>query len=290
MKLLSFGEILFDVFTDNERLGGAPLNLAAHCQIQGATSYILSALGNDTLGKTALEQIKALGISTEYIAVLNEKPTGKCIVTLDENAVPSYNLLLDTAYDFIPCPNFNERFDVFAFGTLALRSEYNLCTVKKIIKSGICDKIYCDINIREPFSTEKATLFCLENADYVKISDEELPFVTKAVFGKAVPLKEAPTAICDKYPNIRLIIITLGGDGSLVYEAKSQKFFTEKAFPANVVSTVGAGDSFGASFITKYLNGNSISESLRFASAVSAYVVSKQGAIPNGIREYIKNL
>ncbi len=290
MRLLSFGEILFDIFPDGAHLGGAPLNLAAHSSLQGTNAYMLSAVGDDALGKSAIAQIDAFKIKTDYIAVMSERETGKCLVTLDGHAVPSYNLLSDVAYDYIPFPEFKERFEVFCFGTLALRTDYNLQTVKRVIYSGVADSIYCDLNIRAPHSSEKAILFCLESANFVKISDEELPTVTMAAFGKEMGAGEAVRAISEKYKQIKLIIITLGGEGSCVYDCASGELLKTAAVPAEVVSTVGAGDSFGATFIASYFSGDSLENCLKKASAVSSFVVSKNGAVPEEIEEFIENL
>ena len=122
MKLLSFGEIIWDVFPTVSHIGGAPLNFAAHAAMQGADSYILSSVGCDDLGKRAVKEITALGVNTAFVTVCY-RPTGPCIVTLDENAVPTYKILADTAYDLIEAPSAEALadFDVLAFGTLALR-------------------------------------------------------------------------------------------------------------------------------------------------------------------------
>ena len=57
------------------------------------------------------------GINCDYIACHNHKETGKCLVTLNEKMIPSYNLLSDVAYDEITCPQLKEQFDVLYFGT-----------------------------------------------------------------------------------------------------------------------------------------------------------------------------
>ena len=96
MKLLSFGEIIWDIYSQNEQtLGGAPLNFAAYTALLGDTAWVASSVGNDQLGKRALEQIKELGVKTEYISVSDEKETGQCRISLDKNGVPSYNILED---------------------------------------------------------------------------------------------------------------------------------------------------------------------------------------------------
>ncbi len=276
MKILSFGEIIWDVYEAEKFIGGAPLNLAAHCSKQGAEGFMLSAVGNDDLGKDALEKVKSFNVRTDFVSVNEAKETGKCIVTLNENGVPSYNVLTDVAYDYIKAPdNVNElQFDVFCFGTLALRSSENLETVKSIIKDSKINKVYCDINIRPPFFSDEAILFALENANILKISDEEMHFVSE-VCG----LKESED-IAEKYKNLEFILLTQGEKGACVYDCKGKKAYFENAPKVEVASTVGAGDSFGATFICEYFKTNDIEKSLKKAIEISAFVVSQKEAIP----------
>ena len=276
MKILSFGEIIWDVYETEKFIGGAPLNLAAHCSKQGGDSFMLSAVGNDNLGKRALEEVKGFNVKTDFISVNQEKETGKCIVTLNKNGVPSYNVLTDVAYDYIKTPDNikNLEFDVFCFGTLALRSKKNLETVKSILKNGNIKKIYCDINIRPPFFSDGTIIFALENANILKISDEELHFVSESC-----GLKELKD-IAEKHKNLEFILLTQGEKGATVYDCKNKIAYTENAPKVEVKSTVGAGDSFGATFICEYFKTNDIKKSLKKATEISAFVVSKKEAIP----------
>ena len=224
--------------------------------------------------------------------MLSDKKTGKCIVTLDENAVPSYNILNDTAYDYIYYPKLpqNERFDILAFGTLSLRQENNIRTIKKLIKENVCSQIYVDLNIRRPFYSSESLLLCFENATIVKMSDEELPIVTSTIFGENMNIEDAVRLLSDKFTKIKLILITCGEAGSYAYDCIENKLYYSEAETAKVVSTVGAGDSFGATFLVQYLKNKDISECLSMASKVSAYVVSNKDAIPTGTGDFIKNL
>ena len=276
MKILSFGEIIWDVYGNEKFIGGAPLNLAAHCSKQGADSFMLSSVGNDDLGYSALEIVNNFNVKTNFVSINEEKETGKCIVTLNENGVPSYNVLTDVAYDYIKAPENinNSKFDVFCFGTLALRSKENLETVKSILKNINIKKIYCDINIRPPFFSDETILFALENANILKISDEELHYVAD-VCGS-----EKLTDIALKYSNLEFILLTQGENGATVYDCKNKKAYTENAPKVEVASSVGAGDSFGATFICEYFKTNSIERSLKKATEISAFVVSKKEAIP----------
>ncbi len=276
MKILSFGEIIWDVYETEKFIGGAPLNLAAHCSKQGADSFMLSSVGNDDLGSSALEIVKNFNVKTDFVSINKEKETGKCIVTLNENGVPSYNVLTDVAYDYIKAPdNINNlQFDIFCFGTLALRSKENLKTVKSIIENCNIKKVYCDINIRPPFFSEQVIIFALENSNILKISDEEFRYVTEAC-----DLKELED-IAEKYKNLEFILLTQGEKGATVYDCKKKKVYTKNAPKVDVASSVGAGDSFGATFICEYFKTEDTLKSLEKAIEISAFVVSKKEAIP----------
>lgn len=281
MKLLSFGEIIWDVFPDAAHIGGAPLNFAAHAAMQGVDSYILSGVGRDELGSRAMDEVAALGVNSSLVSV-SDRATGQCLVTLDENAIPSYNVLSDTAYDLIEAPSAEalKGFDVLAFGTLALRGEHNRKALADVIGSATFGEIFTDLNIRAPFYSDDSINFCLSNATIVKISDEELPIVTRASLGKELSVESAARALCEKFTQIKIVIITKGRDGAYAYDARDGKEYSCPTDGSKAVSTVGAGDSFGATFLSQYFSGKDIPECLRIASRVSGFVVSREGAVP----------
>lgn len=282
MKLLSFGEVLWDVYPDNRYIGGAPMNFAAHFVKLGGQSWLVSAVGNDEYGSAAIESLKNRGISTEYVAVVDEKQTGKCLVTLNEKLVPSYNLLDDVSYDFIPTPSVSQQFDVFYFGTLALRSEYNLSTVKNILQNNNFADVFVDLNIRPPHYSKKNINFALQSATIVKISDEELSVVlNNAEIPDESDYKKAAFALYKKFPNLKMIIITLGPKGAYLLECETKAEHTCGVVDLPVVSTVGAGDSFAAAFLSQYLSGKDIDFALETASKVSSFVVSQKDAVPD---------
>ncbi|MBQ9692877.1 MAG: hypothetical protein IJV70_06945, partial [Clostridia bacterium] len=271
-------------------LGGAPLNLAAHAALQGCDAVMISAVGNDSLGKEAVKQIEALGVETACIATV-EPQTGKCVVTLDENGVPKYNVLEDVAYDRIPFSSaLPKECDVLAFGTLALRGEHNVSVLKKILGNIRFSEIYTDINIRPPFYSDESIIFCLSNATIVKISDEELPTVMRAVSAQSTDCESAAVMLSKRFPNIKLILITKGAKGSFCYNTKEKRFISAPAEPTQAVSTVGAGDSFGATFLVHYMKTGDIPYSLSLAAKVSAFVVSRKGAIPEDTKEFLEKI
>lgn len=285
LKILSFGEILFDVCGDNATLGGAPLNFGAHAAHAGAQSAMLSAVGDDEYGRDALAQVRSHGIDTRHTAILADKMTGRCLVTLNEAGVPKYDLLQGVAYDYIPVPELgDEHYDVLYFGTLALRADYNRATLEHLLEQKVADEVFVDMNIRAPFYSDDSILLALKNATMLKISDEELPVVAESILGAGEHKQEdVITYIAKQFPNVKLLVLTCGGDGSVAYDFVSGKVYPCDAVKTKVVSTVGAGDSFCATFLVNYLNGVSIPDALKKASKVSAYVVSQEGAIPDGM-------
>ncbi len=282
MKALSFGEVLFDCYPNKDCIGGAPLNFAVYLTIGGIETYLLSAVGDDVLGKEAEKQISAFGVKTELLQTVKAKKTGKCLVTLDEKGMPNYNLLNDVAYDFISYDKKIEKygFDILAFGTLSLRNENNRKTLNEIIKNNSFSDIYVDLNLRKPFYSEETVRFALENATILKLNDEELPFVAKMLSISNTDELIALKSVSSVYNNLKIIILTKGADCSLGYDCVTEKAFYCPAEKCEVVSTVGAGDSFGSTFLASKFRGDGMEKSLGLASRVSAYVITHAGAIP----------
>lgn len=287
-KILAFGEIIWDVYADASFIGGAGLNFAAHCAKCGAESTLFSAVGKDTLGKNAYAEIANFGLSAEMIKQ-SEQLTGQCAVTLKADGTPEFNVAENTAYDNIEVTDEDIRrindlgYDALYFGTLIQRSGVSQSSLRKICEECTFSEIVCDINLRKNcYSTETAE-YCLKHATILKISDEEEPLLR--TLGLYAPAADSPEsvaeAICEKYGNIRYIIFTLGGKGALTYCAENRKFFAAAAESVTVKSTVGAGDSFIAAWITAFLGGESAETATKRAVRLSGFVVSSAEAIPN---------
>lgn len=282
MKILSFGEIIWDIYSDKKCIGGAPLNFAAHAAHEGASSYLLSSVGNDELGCEAMELLNKFGISADHVSINKDFETGKCIVSLDNKGVPNFEVKENVAYDYISLKNADrEFFDIIAFGTLALRNEHSFKTLKALLDNKNFGKVYCDINLRSPFYTRETVSFCLKNANILKLSDNELDYVLDHFFTiRYENLVQNLHLLCSTYPDLEEIIVTYGEKGAYAFSTTEDKIFYAPAKEVSVVSTVGAGDSFGAAFIVSRLKGRNIEESLKRATEVSAKVVSIEEAIP----------
>lgn len=297
MKAYSFGEILYDVYPERKCIGGAPLNFAAHFALQGNETYMVSAVGDDENGRDALKWMQEKNIRTDYVKI-SDKATGTCLVSLDNAGVPSYDLQSDVAWDEIdgvkiikdeasdakPTSDTASILDadaVLYFGTLALRSEHNFTSLHGLLKENSFREVFVDINLRAPFYTTETIRFALKNATILKVSGEELSDVTQAVgITNSFYYEKTLFQLAEMFPSLKLIIITLGPNGSLALDCTTDLIYQCPATPADVVSTVGAGDSFSAGFLSEYLKGENIDACLSHASDLSAYVVSKLDAFP----------
>ncbi|HET7100124.1 MAG TPA: PfkB family carbohydrate kinase, partial [Terriglobia bacterium] len=100
MKIVSIGEVLWDVIGDQEHLGGAPFNFAAHSRRLGHDVQFVSAVGCDERGDRVLERMAQMDLSTRFVARAQGFPTGIASVTLDAAGQPSFCIERPAAYDF----------------------------------------------------------------------------------------------------------------------------------------------------------------------------------------------
>ena len=163
-----------------------------------------------------------------------------------------------------------------------MREAYNRDAIAALIARRVCRTVFCDLNLRAPFYTPETVDFCLSHAQVVKLSETELAYVLCDLLHVDAPeYDKGLRALAAAYPNLSLVLLTCGEQGAYAYVAKEDSLTFAPAKQVEVVSTVGAGDSFGATFFTHYLNGVSIDECLRLATERSAYVVAHLSAIPD---------
>jgi fructokinase len=283
MRSLSFGEILWDVFSDSRCLGGAPLNVSGHFARLGVDSAIVSAVGADELGREALQIMSAEGIDTSYVSELTEVPTGVTNVLLS-NGIPSYAFNEPCAWDRIMVePEAMKKiaateWDVFCFGTLAQRSKESEKTLREILGKITAKEVFFDVNLRKEFYSREIIEYSLMHCTIVKMNDEEWP-VLAALLAPASMCEEA--GFCEwlamKY-KLRGVLVTKGKKGVSAYF--DGKVCNQVSGTVPVVDTVGAGDSFSAAFLTSILRGCPVPEALSLASALADFVVSHAGAMP----------
>lgn len=285
IKYIVFGETIWDVYPDKCVIGGAPFNFSAHTSLLGGEVYLVTGVGKDKLGDKACEYMRAYGIHDDF-ACCNDKATGRCDVALGDKGVPQYNVLTDAAYDNIVlnesaiekihalCP------DVLYFNTLAQRNAVSRNTLLRIIDNVPFRNVFCDINIRPGCWSKESLSLCMKKTTIVKISDEEAHFLNDCGL-----TDDAGGSFAEKihsaFPNLELLVYTMGAKGSIVYDFKNgTAVFSGEPEQVEVVSTVGAGDCYSAVFVYSYLSGFSIQEAIKEATKRSNIVVANTEAIP----------
>ncbi len=279
-RIVGFGEALWDVFPEGRKIGGAPANFAYHVAQWGLDSCAVSAIGNDELGDDIVRKFDENGLNYRLERV--DFPTGTVQVTLDENKVPSYNIMEGVAWDNIPM---TPELEVLArdcravcFGSLAQRSAVSRATINAFIDMMPEDslKIF-DINLRQHYYTEEIICDSMKKADILKINDEEILVVAHLLDVTEKSEREICKVLLDKF-DLRMVILTCGDRGSYVLTRDESSWVdTPKV---SVVSTVGAGDSFTGTFIASILLGKTLRQAHEAAVKVSAYVCTCQGAMP----------
>ncbi len=100
-RVLAIGEVLWDIIRGQEHIGGAPFNLVAHLSWLGCRASILTRIGTDPRGRSAIAEMRRLGVDTSLVQVDSEHPTGWAIVELTPDGVPTFSFPDDPAYNFI---------------------------------------------------------------------------------------------------------------------------------------------------------------------------------------------
>lgn len=274
-----FGEVLWDVFPDHEKIGGAPLNVALRLKSFGNDVAMISAVGNDDLGKQLISYINENKLTSTYIQVHDGYQTGKVNVTLDPNGSASYEIKYPVSWDYIALNDENLKLvkesKVFIYGSLICRHSVSKDTLFKLLDQANF-KVF-DVNLRAPFYSFELLNDLMSKADFVKFNDEELALVVKNLNPVLKSIEDQMTFIARKF-NVSHICVTRGGEGAVLW-IKGQ-FYYNSGYLIKVKDTVGAGDSFLASLIYNITKEATPQYALDFACAVGAMVAGSEGANP----------
>jgi len=277
LKAVSYGEVLWDVFPDDKRIGGAPLNVALRMKSLGCYAAMISCVGKDEDGTVILDYIKKQGLDTNGISVSDTFATGTVLVHLDENRTATYDISYPSAWDKIKADthtkNLVDDADVIIYGSLVCRDKTSRTTLLQLLDSTTY-KVF-DVNLRKPHYSIETLDVLMQKADFMKLNDEELPEIATAFGFNSESIEESMQFIA-KNTNAKAICVTRGKDGALLLW--NGEFYSNPGYTVTVADTVGAGDSFLASLVTKLLTGTPPQQAIDFACAVGSLVASKPGA------------
>jgi len=282
MKVLAFGEILWDIIEGKPHLGGAPFNFIAHMAQYGVKSYIISRVGHDTFGEVALSQAAKYGVDTTLVQLDDTHETGTVDVKL-ENGQPDYLIKKEVAYDFIEFSELESRinsmdFDLFYFGSLAQRSPVSADTLKAIFSTHKFKHVFYDVNLRKEGYSKMIIMSSLRLCDILKLNVDEVSEISEVLFEDLFfSLRQFCELIAEIY-SIKIIVITAAEKGCYVFEKNN--FVHLQGHKIDLQDAVGAGDAFSASFMYEYLKHGDVIQAATKANQIGAYVASQKGPIP----------
>lgn len=288
-KIVGIGEVLWDLLPAGKQLGGAPANFVCHARALGADSRLISRVGDDDDGREIIASFRARGLPTETIGIDPAAPTGTVSVEVGAGGHPKYTIHENVAWDRIAADETAlaaiQDADAICFGSLAQRTSFVQQTIASLLaaaKPGTL-RIF-DINLRAPFINRDAIAHSVAATDVLKLNEEELPLLAEMFQLTGGPAQQL-AALSARFP-IRLIVLTRGGDGSLLFtQGHSHE---QRVPPIQVRDTIGAGDSFTAAVTIGFLRQWPLEKIARHASAVAAYVCTQSGAtppLPDGLRQ-----
>jgi fructokinase len=286
MNITSIGEILFDIYPNHKRLGGAPLNFIYHIKKLTDKGSIISRVGKDVLGNKVINDLKHSGLSFDFIQHDNLHPTGMAIVHLDDSGIPNFKIDTDSAYDFIEMNDVIETListdtDCLYFGTLAQRSDLSRKTIQSLFNRGL--KYFADLNLRQNFYNEEILSKSLEAADFIKVNYEEMHILNDIILQGEYNTEKVAYELMEKF-ELNMIAVTRGKDGSSIFE--NGKRYDHSNINVKAVDTTGAGDAFAAILCIGYLHGLEIPYINKLANDFASEICQFEGALPKYDRIY----
>ena len=299
--VIALGELLID-FTQNgissqgnlmfeANPGGAPGNVLAMLGKLGHPTALIGKVGNDRFGQLLRDALTEQGIDTAGLCVDDRVPTTLALVHRLPDGDRDFSFYRTPGADMmLTADEVSEEMiagaRLFHFGTLSMTDEpvrsATMRAVELAEKHGLL--ISFDPNLRPPLwkrdeDARAAFDFGMRHCSVMKISDNEIMWYTGCE-----DMDEGIARIRAEYPNIRLLLASLGPDGSRAYLGDRMVEQTAFINPATT-DTTGAGDTFCACCLDAVLtNGldmttDQLQQMLRFANAAASLVTTRKGAL-----------
>jgi fructokinase len=293
VKIVSIGEVLWDVIGDEEYLGGAALNFAAHAARLGHTVFFVSAVGKDERGRRVQARMAELDLTTRYVRVLETHPTGVVTVELDPAGQPTFTLHHPAAYD---APELTAREvaellspepDWIYFGTLFQMSLPAKELTYKLLAAQGGARLFYDVNLRKDSYQPRLVRELMARAQVVKLNEEEAGAIDRMHGRAARPVEDFCRACAHEF-GWESVCVTRGEQGCVLL--LDGEFVEARGYAVHAQDTVGAGDAFAAAFVHGFGMGWAPMEIADFANRVAALVASRPGGTPPWTLEEVRAL
>ena len=305
-KLYAIGEALIDFIPQESgrpmkdvlgfcpKVGGAPANVCGAFTRLGGKSEMITQLGDDPFGDKIEEALEENGIGTSHVLRTKEANTSLAFVALKEDGNREFSFYRKPGADMLFSKEKVEadwfkdayalHFCSVSLGDFPMKEAHKKA-IEATTEAGAI--ISFDPNLRfalweNPEDLKKAVLEFLPLAHVLKLSDEELYFLTGEDSIEAAKEKLFVGNVC-------LLIYTRGADGAECYTKKAKA--QSKGEKVKAVDTTGAGDAFIGSFLYQLyadgvteadlpeLTSDKMAVYLDFSNRYCAKSVQKAGAI-----------
>lgn len=281
-RVLVVGEVLWDMFPDATRLGGAPLNFAVHLMRFGHMAGIMSAVGQDALGERAMRDIRSLGLDTTLLQSSDHFGTGTASVQIGPGDRTSFVIERPAAYDAVQISD-----AVLArivewhpswcyYGTLFPSLANGRHVLRRLLDALPDASRFYDLNLRPGFESRELVCDLLHCADVVKLNERELA-VVRDWLALPADLEGFCRTAADRFA-WRAACVTLGARGCAMLVGDD--YVEAPGVPVAVADTVGAGDAFAAAFMHGLLAGWPARRIAECSNRTGAMVATVPGAIP----------
>lgn len=305
MLITSIGELLVDFTPAGEsengnslyeaNCGGACANVAAAAALLGCEAAFAGKVGDDFFGEMLTARLARCGVNTEGVIADPVHATTLAFVHLDGRGERSFRFFREPGAETCLLPGdipktLLDRTDILHWGSIPLTGEPSRSTIREIAREqrSAGKTVSFDVNLRPALwkdlrEAREFLLTCLPFCDILKVSEEELAFLTGS--SAAEPEKGA-AQLAARY-GIPMVLATLGEKGVYcLHDGEAQSCPALSGL--QVRDTTGAGDCFVGAFLTRIpreglsgLHGEGLRDALRFACAAAGLSVTGKGAIPS---------
>lgn len=283
MKIVSIGEVLWDVVGDEEHLGGASFNFSAHARRLGHNIFFISGVGRDERGQRILRRMGQMGLPTGYVRIASEAATGLVTVELGAGGQPQFTLHRPAAYDFPGLSDEEVRQlvspppDWIYFGTLSLMTESVKSLTLRLTSAAPASRTFYDVNLRAKSYNAGLVRELLSLAHVVKLNDQEVEEVDKMLGSSHHSVEEFCRNHAGEF-GWDSVCVTRGAQGCALF--MRGEYLESPGYKVRVADAIGAGDAFAAAFLHGYASGWPPARIADFANRVGALIASHAGAIP----------
>lgn len=269
-ELPKLGETIFgnDFY---ESCGGKGANQAVAVSKLGMKTEMIGMVGKDSQGEKLIQNLNKYGIISDNV-IKSDELTGRAIITVDRKG--DNNIIVIPGSNFkITKEHIQDKQDVIASSDVViLQNEIPADTVEfSLLKAKELGKI----TIFNPAPARKLSGEVFKNTDYLILNETEMEEIFEIKFNDEEYTEKI--SIKKKEYGIKNIILTLGDKGSILF-SEDNNIKKYDVYKVKAVDTTAAGDSFIGAFTMKICEIGNPDEAIKYATAVSAIVVTRQGA------------